>query len=346
VSYLAGFSFSVTDAVSGQPIASAHCLLYAGLNNTGDAVGGYTDSSGVCGLDAQWFVPRSWRVSKEGYVAQWGNGVVSQIVVALEGTTVVYTVNVNYGAGGTTTPSGFLQVAPNTELGVEAFPAAGYALDYWVYKGQVAGNTNPTKFLIDRDAITISAVFKVVDVPPPPDGVAWPVTRQIHLFDDYVLKAQSWDFPEKAETRYIKNVDTNVLLGGKLDYTITYLEGNDLFAPHGGLAVNGVTLFDEGFDVGVTKTGSIDLTGYLQNTNEVEIGFATMIGTWALFSFDLYVTLGFSSDPATEPGATEPPPFSDWPWYYWAAIGGGALLLFAVMGRGRSTVVVVGGKKD
>ncbi len=86
---LAGFVFSVTDVVTGLPIEGAHCILYAALNNTGDAVAAYTDSQGIASLDAQWFVPRSWRVTKEGYVSQWGNSVAYETVVSLEPTTVI-----------------------------------------------------------------------------------------------------------------------------------------------------------------------------------------------------------------------------------------------------------------
>ncbi|GAG72956.1 unnamed protein product, partial [marine sediment metagenome] len=99
---LFGFNFSVTDSVTGKPIQGALCVIYAGLDGTGDADTVYTDSQGIAGIDAKWFVPRSWSVSKAGYWQKSSNNVVSSIPVALVPTVIQYTVRVFAGVGGTT----------------------------------------------------------------------------------------------------------------------------------------------------------------------------------------------------------------------------------------------------
>ena len=96
---LAGFNFTVTDASTGLPLENARCNIHAGLDGTGDADGGYTDANGIFGIDAEWFVPRSWSVYKEGYIRQISNNMTSQIPVALEPTTIIYTVNILAGTG-------------------------------------------------------------------------------------------------------------------------------------------------------------------------------------------------------------------------------------------------------
>lgn len=177
--------------------------------------------------------------------------------------------------------------------------------------------------------------------PPPPDE--WPVSIAKHVFDNYILKAQAWEFPEKKEMRPLVDVDMNVFLGARMDYTITYVQGNDVFLPHGGIAVNGVRLVDEALDIGQSKSGSIDISANIIASNEIVIGFGTMVGTWAQFKFDVWITLGFSEEPATDPTVKEPPPWEGWEWYHWVALGGGALLLvYLVAGRKPSVIVVKG----
>ncbi|GAH04794.1 unnamed protein product, partial [marine sediment metagenome] len=96
---LAGFNFTVTDATTGYPILGARCTIYAGFDGTGDADLVYTDSQGKAGIDAVWFVPRSWSVSKEGYLTKLSNQMASIINVALESTAVQYTVRIYSGSG-------------------------------------------------------------------------------------------------------------------------------------------------------------------------------------------------------------------------------------------------------
>lgn len=166
---LAGINFTVIDAIRGYPVPGAFCVIHAGIDGTGDADGVYTDNEGKAGIDAKWFVPRSWSVSKEGYLTKISNQMSPIINVALESTTVQYTVRIYTGTGGSTDPSGALIMTPGTRLTVRAIPNSGYAFDRWTYKGQDAGSINPQTFLIDRDGITIIAAFKE-GVEPPPNG--------------------------------------------------------------------------------------------------------------------------------------------------------------------------------
>ncbi|GAH02887.1 unnamed protein product, partial [marine sediment metagenome] len=223
---LAGFNFTVTDAATGAPLEGAFCLIYAGLNGTGEADGVYTDSQGKAGIDARWFVPRSWSVSKEGYLRKVSNDVVSIIQVALESTTIIYTVRIFAGTGGTTDPSGTQTVAPNTQLTVRAIPNSGYDFDHWVFKGQNVGSTNPLTFLIDRDSLTISAVFSEVVTPPPdgepPDGEpptdgVWPVVKTEQVFDNERLAP---GLLAEAVKQREKQVDTSLVIGGQIEYSV------------------------------------------------------------------------------------------------------------------------------
>lgn len=79
-----GFTFTVTDQTTGQPLQGANCSLRAAPNCTGDAVTALTDTSGTAILSAVWFVPRSWGVSKTGYTPTCSNNVTPQLTAALE----------------------------------------------------------------------------------------------------------------------------------------------------------------------------------------------------------------------------------------------------------------------
>ncbi|GAH25652.1 unnamed protein product [marine sediment metagenome] len=220
---LAGFNFTVTDAATGYPVPEARCTIYAGFDGTGDADLVYTDSQGKAGIDAVWFVPRSWSVSKEGYLTKLSNQMASIINVALESTAVQYTVQIYSGSGGTTDPSGALTVTPSTQLTVRAIPNSGYDFDYWTYKGQNVGSINPQTFLIDRDAITILASFKE-EVTPPPNGeppTEWPVQKQVPFTG---RMAPGWAL-EATDSTPIKNVDLTRILGGRVDYALRYESG-------------------------------------------------------------------------------------------------------------------------
>ncbi len=325
VSPLVGFNFTVTDATTGQPIAGAYCIIYAGINGTGDADGVYTDTQGKAGIDAIWFAPKSWSVSKEGYLQKMSNQMASIINVALESTTVQYTVRIFAGIGGTTDPSGTLTVKSNTLLTVEAVPNIGYDFDYWTYKGQNVGSQNPLAFLIDRDAITITASFKTNGEPP----AEWPVVKTKHVFDNVRL-APGLFFEVRQSQE--KQVDTSLVLGGQIEYSIK-LEAVLVSACTYYILWNNEILLEEGFapwvPSGTIRSGVLNLPLSrirALNTLTIALSHIPLMNTRCLFN--VFVTLGYSSDPSVDPPWEE----GDWlDWLmrnaWWITLGAAGTLL-------------------
>ena len=304
---LAGFNFTVTDATTGQPIVGAYCIIYAGINGTGDADGVYTDSQGKAGIDAIWFAPKSWSVSKEGYLQKMSNTMASIINVALESTTIQYTVRIFAGSGGTTNPSGTLTVEPNTQLTVSAIPNSGYEFDYWTYKGQNGGSANPNTFLIDRNAITITASFKTSGEPPngePP--VEWPVVKTDHVFDN--VRLAPGIFPEARQTAE-KQVDTSLVLGGQIEYSIK-LESSLVTACTYYILWNNEILLEEGFAPWVPRdtirSGVLNLPlSKIRSTNVLTIVLSQIPGMFTRVLYNVFVTIGYSSEPTEDPAWRE-----------------------------------------
>lgn len=339
---LAGFNFTVTDLVTGLPIEGALCIIYADPNMSGDADGVLTDTLGQAGIDAQWFAPDSWSVSKEGYITQWSNYMYSQITVALEPTEIIYSVNVLAGGGGYTVPSGFLDVLPNTELLVTAYPDAGYILDYWVYKGQNVGSGNPLIFLIDRDAITIVAVFKVVEEPPPngePPTNGY--VRTYAFFSNYSLKAESWERGWIGKTESA-STGTPMPISAKLRYEVLYLDGT-WNVNRVRIRYNGDVIWEDDITKGTMVSGEIDVTGQTKSTDSVRIDLLTYLGEWDEVQFSVWVDYTFAEEPIENPSETETPPWADFEWYQWLALGGGALLLVSLLVGRQPKVIVVKG---
>ena len=333
---LFGFNFTVTDSVTGNPIQGALCVIYAGLDGTGDADIVYTDSQGIAGIDAKWFVPRSWSVSKAGYLQKTSNNVVSTIQVALNPSTVQYTVRVFAGIGGTTMPSGTLTVDPDTQLTVRATPYTGYTFDYWVYKGENVGATNPLTFIIDRDAITINAVFKEI-VEPPPNGeppTEWPVVTTDQVFDNVRLDpGLLFEVREPKE----KQVDTALVLGGQIEYSVK-LESSLATACTYYIMWNNEILQEEGFWAwephGTIKSGILSLPlSKIRSTNVLTIALSHIPGTFNRCLFNVYVTLGYRSTPPVDPPWEEETGL-EWLWRnaWWITLGSvGTLLTGAVV---------------
>ena len=336
---LAGYNFTVTDAATGYPISGALCVIYAGPDGTGDGDGVLTDSQGKAGIDAIWFPPKSWSVSKEGYLRKLSNYVVSNIQVALESTAVQYTVRIYSGSGGSTDPSGALTVAPGTQLTVRAIPNSGYDFDYWTYKGQNMGSINPLAFLIDRDAITILASFKE-GVTPPPNGeppTEWPVQKQVPFTGRL---APGWAL-EATDSTPIKNVDLTRILGGRVDYALRYESG---ILP--GMMVyiywNDELMASERLsNVGQTATGTFELgTARIRATNTLSIKMVQGPLGYNICSFDCPTILGFSEEP------DQPPTGEDWlDWLkknaWWIALGAGTVIIgIALISMARPPVVI------
>ena len=140
----------------------------------------------------------------------------------------------------------------------------------------------------------------------------WPVTRSLHLFDNVKLKAEWYDI-KKSLTKSLRNIDPNVLLGGRLDYTVTYTQGWPLYElaniDFEGFYIDERIASDR-LEKGETKSGSVDLSGLIAGNADVTISFASSPGMWSEVQFDIWVTLGFSEPPATEP--VEPFDLIEW----------------------------------
>ncbi|GAG63682.1 unnamed protein product, partial [marine sediment metagenome] len=161
----------------------------------------------------------------------------------------------------------------------------------------------------------------VAGVTPPP----WPHTEPIHVFSDFKLKAE-WHEIWKRESRSFVNIDTDLLVGGRLDYTVKYTQGSP-FRETAYIAVDDVVMITESLAKGETKSGTIDLTGLIGKEIKITISLESQITFWSEVSFDIWLMLGFSEDPPTPPG---PAPFD---WMEWLRNNAGWIAL-GVLGAG------------
>jgi hypothetical protein len=337
------FSFKVTEAETGVPVPNAQCALSDAPLAIGslEGVGGYTDLNGVCTLEAL-FPAKYYSVYKAGYVTARGSVPGAQINVSLTPTTVKYYVTVNAGVGGSVEPFGSFQVAANTKITVTATPQTGYILDYWLINNVKSGNTNPLGATIDRDNYSIYAVFKVTEVPPPTNGdgngVTWPVTRQIHPFSNVKLEPGIMTWAEKSRT--ITKIDAASLIGGKLNYTINYLSGT-LKGITAKIIWNDDVMYEVMPRIGVPVTGTIDLTGLINPSNVVKVGFSQGPFGFNSVTFDVWIIIGYSKEPVIEPDTG-----TDWlgEWmkeYWWLAAGGiGLAGLYILTRKGQPLIVM------
>lgn len=339
------FTFSVTDAVTGLPVQGALCELNRDTNFNGEGVAGLTDASGVAVVEAL-FSAVVFAVSKPGFITVTGSPTL-QINVALQSTTVLFSVNILAGPGGTVNPSGFFSVQVNEKVTVTATPDAGFVLDAWIVNAVDVGNTNPKTFTIDRDGTTIAAAFKVAETPPPPPpngpppGTTWPVIRQIHVLDNFLIKA---GFGERAgKSVNLRNIDTAILLGGRMDYTVTWEKAGFLAKPTASIEWNDEALavipFNVG-EVGTVAAGSIDLTGRIGAVNSLKSKFEQGLAEFNELRFDVWVTLGYSSEPLLDPGVAPSSFFGDIDLTTLLVVGGIGVVGLLLLTRGGTRVII------
>lgn len=70
------------------------------------------------------------------------------------------------GAGGSVSPSGYVQVVPGQIIKATATPASGYVFDHWNLNGINVGATNPMNFTFPSGGYVVEAVFKQSGLPP------------------------------------------------------------------------------------------------------------------------------------------------------------------------------------
>ena len=163
------------------------------------------------------------------------------------------------------------------------------------------------------------------------------VTIPVHLFDDFKLKAEWYDV-RKSLTRKIGDIDTSVLVGGRLEYTVKYTQGSPI-AEDAKIEFNGMNVVHEVLSRGESKSGSVDLTGLIGREIEVRISFPSAPGVWSEVLFDIWIIFDFSEEPEDDPVIP-----SNWGEYFdqykWYIVGGVAVLALFYMSRKQSIIVV------
>ncbi len=154
------YNFMVRDTLTGQPVKGAQVFLFSEPNGNRVTTSNITDSMGFAGLDARGFTPRSWSVSKSQYQNVYGNEATATREVSLTPLVTRYRVGIFADHGGLTSPKNTLIVDPNHVLTVTATPKKGFVFDHWVFKGIHLDNQPTKSFKIDRNNLTVHAVFK------------------------------------------------------------------------------------------------------------------------------------------------------------------------------------------
>jgi len=343
------FNFHVTDSETKAPVSAAFCAIHQGINGTGDTDGVYTDSQGKADMEATWFAPRSWSVTKEGYKVFASNNMVQWAEVILEPIDLLYTVRVLAGLGGTTSPSGTLKIIPDSQLEVEAFPQSGYRFSHWLFNAENVGTVNPHSFLIERIATTISAVFTQT-VPDPPNGNGngeWPVVKTDHVFDN--VRLDPGILKEARETA-TKKVDVSQVLGGQIEYSVK-LESSLTTASTYWILWNNEILKEEGFwptdPHGTIKSGLLEIPkNKIRASNTLTIMLTQVPGLFNRVLFNVWVTFGYNAEPDDPPWGDE----GDWTdWIrdnaLWIGLGGvalGATALYLATPKTPTVVIQLG----
>jgi len=166
-----------------------------------------------------------------------------------------------------------------------------------------------------------------VAVSKPP--ASWPVTKQIHIFGNEKIAPGFW--AEGGLDKNVGSVDTTKILGGRIDYTLNYEKVGDRVLVR--IYWNDKEL--EGFwaapeDQGKSESRSVNIpVTKIRATNTVKITVLQRLGGFTVVFCDMYVTLGYSEEPATDPEAQEPPWWESWwetaPLLEKALVGGAAL---------------------
>ena len=343
------FNFHVVDAETGAPVSAAFCAIHAGPDGSGDTDGEYTDSQGKADMEATWFAPRSWSVTKEGYKVFSSNNMVQWAEVVLEPIEVLYTVRVLAGVGGYTSPSGTVKIIPDSQLEVEAYPASGYRFSHWVFNAESVGSVNPHMFLIERNATTIGAVFTNT-VPDPPNGNGngeWPVVKTDHVFDNVRLDP---GILKEAKESVTKQVDLTKVLGAQIEYSVK-LESSLTTASTYWILWNNDILKEEGFwptdRHGTIKSGLLEIPkNKIRASNVLTIMLTQVPGLFNRVLFNVWVTIGYNAEP-DEPPWEEEVDWTDWVRgnALWLALGGvalGAAAVYLVKPSGPNIVVNLG----
>lgn len=174
-----------------------------------------------------------------------------------------------------------------------------------------------------------------------PGPAEWPVTESIHVFDNVRLKAEWWDI-KKESSRTVIDIDTSLLVGGKLDYRVKYIQGMPI-AEIAKIAFDGIEIVSERLSKGESKTGTVDLTGLIARDATITISFESSPGIWSEVLFDIWLNLGFSEKPPIPPKEK-----ADWlEWLEknarWIALGVTGMAVLYMMRRPAMPIIVMPG---
>lgn len=124
---------------------------------------------------------------------------------------------------------------------------------------------------------------------------------QLHTFDGERISPGLWTWAEIEEN--VGGVDTTKLMGARIDYTLTYKKVSGRILAR--LFWNDEEL--EGFwvapeDQGKSASRTLALpVGKVRATNTVKVGVNQSVFGFSEVLCDMYVTLGYSEKPTTDP---------------------------------------------
>ena len=207
------------------------------------------------------------------------------------------------------------------EIGDVKFAAEGS----YTIKLRAIHEESPGEWFYDDERVV---TVNVSGVTPPPNGeVQKTVPFSGRLAPGWALEA--------TDSTPVKDVDLSKLVGGRVDYALSY-ESGVLTGMNVYIYWNDELIATERLsNVGQTATGTFELgTGRIRATNTLSIKMVQGPLGYNICSFDCPTTLSFSSEPDIDPGG------EDWwdglvEWLdknkYWIALGGagvGFLLLY------------------
>ena len=182
-------------------------------------------------------------------------------------------------------------------------------------------------------------------------GQEWPFEYALHLVDAVVLQTNWWETGKAYTAPKFRVGDTEHFLGARLDYSITWQEGN-VGTLNVGIDVNSNTQVTGRLNPGglygpkvTTIEGSTEVTQTLYRVgNVLRVGQNQAPGYWSKVIYNVTITLGYSQKPTTDPGQEEKTWEELLEEYKWWIAGGGILAAWAILsskGYAPSTTIMV-----
>lgn len=261
-------------------------------------------------------------------------------------------VSVTPAGAGSTSPTGTTSVNQGARVTFNASPAAGYDFVKWVFNAATESLDNPAAATVDRDGFAAVAKFRAKVAGDPPKE--WAVEKTLTLIEDVVLQTSQWESGKGYTSPKFSVGDLSAYLGARLEYTITFQEGN-IGTLDVGIDVNGSSQFAGRLNPGgkygelvTTLSGTAPVAQTLfKDGNTVRVGTRHSVpGYWSKVIFRVKLVLGYSREPAAPPAKEEETPswipkLEAW---QWALIGVGGLALVLAASGGRGVTIINPGK--